>query len=149
MKGWQPPDLEGLPTLIPLERTFEGFLGLEWLELTATSASVRFEVRENLKQSLGLLHGGVYSAVAETMASVATFRVVWEDGFICSGSRNAANFLRPITGGQARAVGELRFRDEREWFWGHHFYDAKDRLCAVVDVTISVRRPRPIDASAS
>src|SRR5438105_12129212 len=45
--------------LIPLERTFEGFLGLEWLALSEDSAHARFEVRENLKQPLGLLHGGI------------------------------------------------------------------------------------------
>ena len=64
----------------PLERTFEGFLGLEWLELTETSARVRFQVRESLKQPLGLLHGGIYCAVAESVASVATVRAVWRDG---------------------------------------------------------------------
>ena len=70
------------PPVIPLENTFEGFLGLEWLELTLDSAHVRFEVRENLKQPLGLMHGGIYSAVAETVASVATVNNVWQDGYV-------------------------------------------------------------------
>ena len=60
-----PWDLSGFPVpLIDLSETFEGFLGLEWLELTPETARVRFNVRENLKQPLGLLHGGIYSAVA-------------------------------------------------------------------------------------
>ena len=93
-----PWDLERCPVpLIDLERTFEGFLGLEWLELTRELARVRFEVRENLKQPLGLLHGGIYSAVAETVASVATVRAVWEEGLIGSGLSNSASFLRPVT----------------------------------------------------
>ena len=46
--------------MIPLEQTFEGWFGLEWLALTRESAHVRFEVRENLKQPLGLMHGGIY-----------------------------------------------------------------------------------------
>jgi acyl-coenzyme A thioesterase PaaI-like protein len=78
-----PWDLRDFPVaLIDLSRTFEGFLDLEWLELTPEVARVRFEVRENLKQPLGLLHGGIYSAVAETVASVATVRAVWEEGKI-------------------------------------------------------------------
>src|SRR2546421_9959360 len=85
----------GLPApLIPLDRTFEGFLDLDWLELTNESVHVRFEVRENLRQPLGLLHGGIYCAVAETMASVATVRAVWRDGFIGSGLGNYSSFLR-------------------------------------------------------
>jgi 1,4-dihydroxy-2-naphthoyl-CoA hydrolase len=129
------------PPVIPLERTFEGFLDLEWLDLTPTSARVRFEVRDNLRQPLGLLHGGIYSAVAETVASVATIRVVWEDGLICAGARNAAHFLRPITAGHVQVAAELRHREQTEWLWTHEFRDEEDRLCALVDVTIAVRRP--------
>ena len=66
---------------------------------TLESAHVRFEVRENLKQPLGLMHGGIYSAVAETVASVATVNNVWRDGYVGSGLSNYASFLRPITDG--------------------------------------------------
>ena len=125
--------------LIPLEETFEGFLGLEWLDLTLTSAHVRFEVRENLKQPLGLLHGGIYSGVAETVASVATVNAVWKDGFVGAGLSNYASFLRPITAGTVDVVAILRGHNEREWTWGHEFRDDSDNLCALVDVTIAVR----------
>ncbi len=145
MTEW-PWDLETLPApLIPLERTFEGFLNLQWLELTPTSARVRFELREELKQPLGLMHGGIYSAVAETVASVATVGAVWRDGLIGSGLSNSASFLRPITHGTVDVAATLRHHDEREWFWSHEFRDEKERLCALVDVTIAVRPmpPRP------
>jgi 1,4-dihydroxy-2-naphthoyl-CoA hydrolase len=134
---------ETLPApLIDLDRTFEGFLGLEWLELTADTARVRFEVRDDLKQPLGLVHGGIYSAVAETVASVMTVRAVWRDGMIGSGLNNSASFLRPVTSGAVHVAARLRGHDEREWVWGHEFRDEQDRLCALVDVTIAVR-PMP------
>ena len=128
--------------LIPLERTFEGFLRLEWLELTEALARVRFTVRENLKQPLGLLHGGIYSAVAETVASVATVNAVWKDGLIGSGRSNSASFLRPVTTGSVHVTARLRHHDDREWLWSHDFRDDQERLCALVDVTIAVR-PAP------
>jgi len=139
----RPWDEEGaLPApLIPFERTFEGFLGLEWVELTHGTVHVRFRVRDNLKQPLGLLHGGIYCAVAETVASVATARAVWNDGRIVSGLSNAASFLRPITSGTVDVVARLRSHDEREWLWSHDFRDEQGRLCSLVDVTIAVRRP--------
>jgi 1,4-dihydroxy-2-naphthoyl-CoA hydrolase len=141
--GPPPWDRASLPApVIPLENTFEGFLGLEWVDLTETSAHVRFTVRENLKQPLGLMHGGIYSAVAETVASVATVNNVWRDGFIGSGLSNYASFLRPITSGTVDVQAALRGHDDREWTWGHEFRDAQDRLCALVDVTIAVR-PAP------
>jgi 1,4-dihydroxy-2-naphthoyl-CoA hydrolase len=137
MQPWEAPTLPA-PAL-PLESTFEGFLELEWLELGPTSAHVRFEVRDNLKQPLGLLHGGIYSAVAETIASVATVKEVWRDGFTGSGLSNSASFLRPVTAGTLDVLASLRGHDEREWLWSHEFRDERERLCALVDVTIAVR----------
>ena len=124
---------------IPIARTFEGFLDLEWLELEPDSVHVQFRVRENLKQPLGLLHGGVYAGVAETIASIATVANVWRDGFIGSGLSNYASFLRPITEGVVDVRARLRGHDDREWTWGHEFRDERDNLCALVDVTIAVR----------
>ncbi len=136
-------DRASLPSpVIPLERSFEGWLALEWLELEPDSAHVRLEVRENLKQPLGLLHGGIYSAVAETVASVATVNNVWQDGYVGAGLSNYASFLRPVTEGTLDVIATLRGHDEREWTWGHEFRDEADRLCALVDVTIAVR-PAP------
>ncbi len=141
--GPPPWDRASLPApVIPLENTFEGFLGLEWVDLTDTSAHVRFTVRENLKQPLGLMHGGIYSAVAETVASVATVNNVWHAGYVGSGLSNYASFLRPITSGTVDVQAVLRGHDDSEWTWGHEFRDAQDRLCALVDVTIAVR-PAP------
>ena len=135
---WDPEGELPVP-LIPVGRTFEGFLGLDWIELTSDSAHVRFPVREELKQPLGLLHGGIYCAVAETVASVATVREVWRDGFIASGLSNSASFLRPVTSGVVDVLARLRGHDEREWLWSHEFSDEQGRLCALVDVTIAAR----------
>jgi 1,4-dihydroxy-2-naphthoyl-CoA hydrolase len=137
----QPPWESGTlaAPVIPRDQAFEGFLDLEWLELTGDSAHVRFEVRDNLKQPLGLLHGGIYCAVAETIASVATVKEVWRDGFVGSGLANSASFLRPVTAGTVDVTARLRGHDEREWLWNHEFRDERGRLCALVDVTIAVR----------
>ena len=129
---------------IALERTFEGFLDLDWLELERDFVHVQFRVRDNLKQPLGLLHGGIYAGVAETIASIATVANVWPDGFIGSGLSNYASFLRPITDGLVDVQARLRGHDDREWTWGHEFRDDQEQLCALVDVTIAVRpAPRP------
>jgi len=139
-----PWDRATLPSpVIPLDRSFEGFLGLEWLDLTLESAHVRFEVRENLKQPLGLMHGGIFCAVAETVASVATVNAVWKDGYVGSGLNNYASFLRPIIGGTVDVIAKLRGHDDREWTWGHEFRDEDEKLCALVDVTIAVRPAPP------
>jgi 1,4-dihydroxy-2-naphthoyl-CoA hydrolase len=103
---------------------------------------VRFEVRDGLRQPLGLLHGGIYSAVAETVASVATIRAVWRHGLTGAGLSNSASFLRPVTTGVVDVTARCLHRDEREWVWAHEFHDEARRLCAIVTVTIAVR-PAP------
>jgi uncharacterized protein (TIGR00369 family) len=125
--------------LLDVAQTFEGFLDLNWAELTPTSALVRFDVRDDLKQPLGLVHGGIYSAVAETVASLATVAEVWREGFMASGLSNCASFLRPITEGTVEVSARLRGRTDSEWLWSHEFRDARGRLCALVDVVIAVR----------
>jgi 1,4-dihydroxy-2-naphthoyl-CoA hydrolase len=136
----RPWSTDNLPEpLLALDRSFEGFLELDWIELTPSSVHVRFQVRDDLKQPLGLLHGGIYSAVAETVASVATVHEVWRDGLIGSGLSNVASFLRPITQGAVDVRATLRHHDEREWLWSHEFRDDGGHLCALVDVTIAVR----------
>jgi uncharacterized protein (TIGR00369 family) len=131
------------PTLLDPATTFDAFLGLEWLELTDEFASVRFTIRDDLKQPWGLLHGGIYSAVAETVASIATVNAVWRDGKTGSGLNNCASFLRPVTEGMVHVTARRRGHDEREWLWGIEFHDDAGRLCALVDVTFAVRPLRP------
>jgi len=143
-KPWILPGVDLPEPLIPLERTFEGFLDLDWLELTDELARARFTVRDELKQPLGLLHGGIYSAVAETLASVATVAAVWKDGYVGSGLSNRASFLRPVTAGTLEAVCRLRGETEdRHWVWGTDFVDEEGRSCALVDVTVAVRPAPP------
>ena len=125
---------------IPLDRSFEGFLDLDWIELTGELARARFEVRDDLKQPLGLLHGGIYSAVAETLASVATVAAVWQDGLAGAGMSNRASFLRPVTAGRIEAICRLGGTTvDGFWVWNTDFLDEQGRSCAIVEVTFAVR----------
>ena len=143
VRPWDQPGVELPAPLIPLERTFEGFLNLEWVELSEDIAHARLEIRENLKQPLGLLHGGIYSAVAETLASVGTVYGVWKDGYTGAGMSNYASFLRPVFSGTLEAVCTCRGREQDRWIWNTDFTDEQDRLCAIVEVTIAVRPLAP------
>ena len=51
-------------------RGFDLLYGLELLDFSDSEVLARVPVRDELKQPAGLLHGGVYAAVAESMASL-------------------------------------------------------------------------------
>jgi 1,4-dihydroxy-2-naphthoyl-CoA hydrolase len=130
---------EAPPELLDPARTLHGVLGIERLELTEEHVTGRAEVKDALKQPMGLVHGGVYAAMAEGLCSEATFVAVFPDGNIATGMSNSTSFLRPITAGTIHAEGRRRHRGRTTWVWDVDFTDDEGRLCAVTRVTMAVR----------
>jgi uncharacterized protein (TIGR00369 family) len=124
---------------VPLERTLDGTLGFETIEMTGERVRGRVAVAERIQQPMGLVHGGIYAALAESLASEATFRAVYPDGFLAVGLSNQTSFLRPITGGHVNADGRRRHRGRTTWVWDVDFTDDDGRLCATTRVTLAVR----------
>ena len=123
---------------------FEQLYGLELVELDHERAVGTVSVREELKQPLGIVHGGVYAALAESLASIATARAVAADGKIAVGLSNQTSFLRSVTGGMIRAVARARHRGRTTWVWEVEMSDDRGALCALTRVTLAVRS-RPDD----
>ena len=61
-------------------------------------------MRDELKQPAGLVHGGVYAAIAEALASLGTAVAVMPEGKLAMGLSNQTSFLRPITEGTIHAA---------------------------------------------
>jgi uncharacterized protein (TIGR00369 family) len=120
-------------------RGFDRLYGLELLSCTDMEVSARVVVREELKQPAGLVHGGVYAAVAESITSLATALAVLEQGSMAVGQSNSTSFLRPITEGVIHALGTRLHRGRTTWVWDVRFSDDADRTCAVTRMTIAVR----------
>jgi 1,4-dihydroxy-2-naphthoyl-CoA hydrolase len=116
---------------------------LEITERTEGEVRARVPVTDSLKQPLGLVHGGVYAAIAESIASVATYYGVRGDGKIAQGLSNQTSFLRPILGGTIHAVGRRRHRGRTTWLWEVDITDDDGRLCALVRMTVAVRDAPP------
>jgi uncharacterized protein (TIGR00369 family) len=126
----------------PFGPGFETLLGVEILEHEEERVRARVAVRQELKQAVGLVHGGVYAALAETLASAATYLAVVPDGNVAIGLSNSTSFLRPITDGHVHALATCRHRGRTTWVWDVDHSDDQDRLCAITRVTIAVR-PQP------
>jgi len=124
-------------------RGFDRLYGLELLELSDTEVRAQVTVRPEIKQPAGLVHGGVYASMAESMASLATALGVIEQGEIAMGLSNNTSFLRPATEGTVRAHATRLHRGRTTWVWDVRFSDDADRTCAVTRMTIAVRGARP------
>jgi 1,4-dihydroxy-2-naphthoyl-CoA hydrolase len=130
------------PPAADARRTLDATLGFEIVEAQAERAHGRFVVEDRLRQIYGLVHGGVYAAMAESIASIATARAVADQDMIAMGSSNHTSFLRPVTHGTVDAHARRRHGGRTTWVWEVDFTDGEGRLCALARVTIAVR-PRP------
>ena len=133
--------------VIPLHRTFDALYGLEVLEHEEDYVRAQVAVRDELKQAMGLVHGGVYASIAESITSLATAFAVMPEGRIAQGLSNQTSFLRPITQGTIHAEARRRHRGRTTWVWEVEITDDHGRLCALVRMTIAVR-DRPGAATA-
>jgi 1,4-dihydroxy-2-naphthoyl-CoA hydrolase len=118
---------------------FDRLYGLELLECSDSEVRARVQVRDELKQPAGLVHGGLYASMAESMASLATGITVLDDGSIAMGLSNSTSFLRPITAGTVHGHATRLHRGRTTWVWDVRFSDDAGHLCAVTRMTIAVR----------
>ena len=118
---------------------FDRLYGLELLDYSETEVRARVEVRDELRQPAGLVHGGVFASIAESLASMGTWMAVHEQGKTAMGLSNQTSFLRPIVEGTIHAVARRRHKGRSTWVWEVDITDDQERLCALVRMTIAVR----------
>jgi 1,4-dihydroxy-2-naphthoyl-CoA hydrolase len=122
-----------------LRSHFDALLGTEWLDDDPEHARVRVQMRDELRQPVGLLHGGVLSTLIESVCSRATALAVLGDGMAAMGQSISVSFIRPITAGHAEVRAVARHRGRTSWVWDCEVVDAEERLCALAQMTIAVR----------
>jgi 1,4-dihydroxy-2-naphthoyl-CoA hydrolase len=118
-------------------------VGIELDEPGEEQATARMPVTDAVLQPLGMVHGGALAALAESVASHATFEVVRKQGEIAVGQSNFTSFLRPVIDGTVSAEATRVHRGRATWLWDVRMTDDEGRLCALSRVTMAVRqRPK-------
>ena len=90
---------------------------------------------------MGIVHGGVYAAIAETLASMGTADGVLELGKVPLGMSNNTSFLRPVSAGSVSRGGARSIAGRTTWLWDVEMRNDDGKLCATSRVTIAVRDP--------
>jgi uncharacterized protein (TIGR00369 family) len=110
---------------------YDATLGLVYTEVTPDGLKAQLEVKPHLLQPMGIVHGGVWCSMVESMASVSAY--VWlrdNGGGNVVGVNNNTDFLRAITEGTAYGVSEPVHRGRRQQLWLVTIRDDKQRLIA-------------------
>nr|WP_194945995.1 PaaI family thioesterase [Mycolicibacterium malmesburyense]CRL72877.1 phenylacetic acid degradation-like protein [Mycolicibacterium malmesburyense] len=118
-----------LPT--DLGKGFDSELGLTYLDLGPDGGRAQLTVTEKLLQPYGIVHGGVYCSIVESLASVSA--AVWltdHGGGNVVGVNNNTDFLRAISSGTVTAVSTPIHRGRRQQLWQITITDDNDKLVA-------------------
>ncbi len=119
-------------------------IGTEWISLDPDDARARIRIEPRHLQPYGIVHGGVYATLAESICSAATYDAVREDGMVAMGQANDTTFLRPAGEGHINASAKTRHRGRTTWVWDVEMTDDEGRVCALSRMTIAVRPRRAV-----
>lgn len=114
------------------EAPFDKELGLEFTEISPDRTRAQLDVVPKLLQPMGIVHGGVYCAMVESLASVAAYTWLAAKGGEGSvvGVNNNTDFLRAIGSGMIYGTAVPVHRGRRQQLWQVSIVDSDDRLIA-------------------
>jgi uncharacterized protein (TIGR00369 family) len=142
------PDPSAFPAEDPLMGGFNKVLGLVIDDYSGDAVRGHLVVHQDLLQPYGIVHGGVYSALAETTASVgaAMWHMGRTPGGRTVGMSNSTNFLRPVhEGTKITVVATPVHRGRTVQLWQVDMTDESDRLVARGEVRLANLAPdRPL-----
>jgi 1,4-dihydroxy-2-naphthoyl-CoA hydrolase len=111
---------------------FDDVLGLKVLDLTPDGGRAELTITDELLQPWGIVHGGVYCSIIESLASTSanTWLNAEGDGGTVVGVNNNTDFLRAISSGTVTAVSTPIHRGRRQQLWLITITGEDDRVVA-------------------
>jgi uncharacterized protein (TIGR00369 family) len=107
-----------MPNTFEDRPTYVGLTGIELTDASGDECNGRLEINENHHQPYGVVHGGVYCTMIETLASTGAALWAMEQGMGgAMGVSNKTDFLRATTDGVliGRATPIHRGRTQQLW----------------------------------
>lgn len=128
---------EFIETIREHSRTgFGNGIGMEYTEVTPDKVVMTVEIGPHLHQPYGIVHGGVYCAIAEEVASVAGAVWLGGEGKVV-GVNNSTDFLRAVREGVLTATGTPVHRGRSQQLWRVEIVDDEGRMAAVGQVRLA------------
>lgn len=128
MSSTQPDDFS--PLMNAHRGGFAELLGIQFVLATPEKVIAELEVGPLHLQPYGVVHGGVYSALIETIASAGAALNSMPRGQSAVGLENNTAFLRAVRGGLLRATATPVSRGRRTQVWLVDVRDAEEQVVA-------------------
>jgi uncharacterized protein (TIGR00369 family) len=111
-------------------------MGIHFLHATADEVTAELEIAPHHHQAYGIVHGGVYSGMIETIASVGAALWARRHQQTVVGLENHTSFLRAVREGRLRAIARPLMRGRRTQVWEAQVMDDKGRIVAAGKVRL-------------
>jgi 1,4-dihydroxy-2-naphthoyl-CoA hydrolase len=110
---------------------FDTTLGLMFSDIGPDGTRAELEIAPKLLQPMGIVHGGVYCSMVESLASVAAYTWLQANGGgSVVGVNNNTDFLRAISSGTVYGSATPVHRGRRQQLWLVTITDSDERLVA-------------------
>lgn len=109
---------------------FNTLIGLRFTSATYEKVCAEVPVRPELAQPYGLVHGGVYASMIETLASVGAAMNALPQERTAVGLENSTSFLKAVRGGTLHGEAVPLTRGKRTHVWEVTIRDDEQRIVA-------------------
>ena len=109
---------------------FNNALGLKFTKAAPDEYVAEIEIADRHLQPYGLVHGGVYAGMIETLCSTGAALTVWEEDKSTVGLENNTSFLKAVRGGRLRCTAKPLVIGKRSQVWEASIHDDQGRLVA-------------------
>jgi len=113
-------------------------MGVRFVRVTLDEVVAELTVGPEHKQAYGIVHGGVYCGVIETLASVGAAMNAMQHGRSAVGLENNTSFLSAVRGGKLTGTARPVMRGKRSQVWEATIVDEAGRAVATGRVRVMV-----------
>jgi len=124
---------------LPAPGGFNQALQLEFLGADANEVVAELSISPQHHQPMGIVHGGVYCAMVETVCSVGGHLA--SGGMMVVGVDNHTSFLKAQREGRLRATARALVRGRRTQLWEANIVNAQGELVATGRVRLICLEP--------
>ena len=114
-------------------KNLDNFLGHEMIEIKENYVKSKLKIKDHHKQPMGLVHGGIYATLSETICS---YGANFLDKGVFVGVNNNTDFLSSVEDGEILCIAEPIKIGRSYQLWESKIYH-NEKLCAISKVRLS------------
>ena len=112
-------------------------MGMKVTEVTEDSLTMEMDVRKDLQQPYGILHGGALASLAENAGSLAS-KLVIDKGYHCVGLSLNCNHIKAVRLGKVKGTAKAIHLGRSTHIWEIEIVDQDGRLVNVSRLTMMI-----------